>query len=243
MALNMTVLGSGNLTRKNAVALIKDATSGHDEVTLFVSAQHFTDAVRFAADMADEASFRLRVYDTGLTEVDFDPADYPAAEFLGTEDGIAAIFKALSPGGTVLYAYDEDEPEGQEAEITAALRAGLTVLDLCGGLFPLELGPEDEAPPVTQPDEAQQAPVSVSPPPLQPKPETAVARLTAVKQESDEARAVLGEIAAGLREAIDVVAAWERYSAATTPLEQASGFLAVQDAISRLRGIRAYATA
>jgi hypothetical protein len=228
------VLGTGTLTRKNAVALIKDAITPYDDVRLMVGAQAFTEAARFAADFATEADgVRLIVYDSG-SKVDFVDTDYPEADFKPSDNVVDSLIKACS---IVLYAFDEAEPEGQEAEIEQALRAGNTVLDLCGGLFPLELGPDDPGAPV--PDEAQQppVPVAVTPPPLQAVPRPAMEALQEERVQAREALAAVVDSAPYADEVKAAMEAWGVFTAATTPVEQAGALVALSVAMSHLRGV------
>lgn len=213
MSYTVAVLGTGTLTRKNAVALFKDATTDQEDVRVFISAQHYTDAARF---LADHEGVSVHVFDTGAS-TDYDPADYPDAKVYSTEDAITSLAKV---GDVVLYAYNEDEPEGQEAELTTILRTGAKVLDLCGGLFPLELGPEDKA------DEAQQAPVKEEPKPTP---------LKAVQEPVQKPLSAPAASTPNTREVEDVVLFYDAFTDARHPVEQARALLMLDDAIQALR--------
>lgn len=225
MSFDIGVLGSGNLTRKNAVALILDACTNQSEVRVFVSAQQFTDAARFAADLAEgNEGYSLHVYDNG-TASDFDANEFPTAVVHSSDNTTLSIGKAAKQ---VLYAYDEAEPAGQEAELTTVLKAGAKVLDLCGGLFELTLGEDAE------PDEAQQptAPPAATPPALKAVPEPA--------QETVPLHAVSTDT---LDNVLAVQAAWDAYTGAATPLRQATTLVALGEAIERLREVEVRVTA
>lgn len=153
------VLGSGSMTRKNAVALLKDHLTEGDEV--YLAASDLDDAGRFAADWAADNNIGCIIFHEGQS-LD----DYAAADARGpVENSVEAVLNGLRlKDGVLWFAYDEREPAGQEALLEGALRSGIKVFDLTDLLNPLLLDESEDpvvevpAPVEVVPDEAQQRP-------------------------------------------------------------------------------------
>jgi hypothetical protein len=149
------VLGAGKQTRKNAVALLKDAI-GSNPAEFYLVGSPFHDASRFAADYAIMAGHPVTIItETGDTGEDF--SDYTDASFLERENPTEALQTVLSrgEGSSLLFAFAETDDE--EPLLKSFLKAGVEVLDFAEGLYPVTL--EDDG----VPDEADLATVVEEP--------------------------------------------------------------------------------